>query len=37
MLGGNAAVEFADLPPVSPDGFMRLRKPVRDIRAVNAF
>ncbi|MDQ1157663.1 putative RNA methylase [Sphingomonas sp. SORGH_AS 950] len=26
-----------DLAPVSPDGFRRLQKPVRDVRAVNAF
>jgi len=26
-----------DLAPVSPDGFKRLQKPVRDVRAVNAF
>jgi hypothetical protein len=26
-----------DLAPVSPDGFKRLQKPVRDARAVNAF
>ena len=26
-----------DLAPVSPDGFKRLQKPVRDARAANAF
>ena len=27
----------ADLAPVSPDGFKRLQKPMRVVRAVNAF
>ena len=36
-LGHVSAVSGSDLAPVSPDGFKRLQKPVRDARAANAF
>jgi len=31
-----AGIDGYDLAPVSPDGFKRLQKPLRDARAVNA-
>ena len=36
-IGARDAREADDLAPVSPDGFKRLQKPVRDARAANAF